>query len=93
MTVIANDFVPIVPYETNVVSLGVGQRADVIVKATGKPTDAVWMRSNMSTQCSITQQPYALAPIYYSQANTSGTPRTVAHPYTETGCINVRASK
>lgn len=29
--VIANDFVPINPYETNVITLGVGQRSDVIV--------------------------------------------------------------
>ena len=31
MTVIANDFVPINPYSTGVVTLGVGQRADVVV--------------------------------------------------------------
>lgn len=31
LKVIANDFVPIDPYETNVVTLGVGQRSDVIV--------------------------------------------------------------
>jgi FtsP/CotA-like multicopper oxidase with cupredoxin domain len=30
-TVIANDFVPINPYTTNVITLGVGQRSDVIV--------------------------------------------------------------
>jgi FtsP/CotA-like multicopper oxidase with cupredoxin domain len=30
-TVIANDFVPINPYSTNVITLGVGQRSDVIV--------------------------------------------------------------
>jgi FtsP/CotA-like multicopper oxidase with cupredoxin domain len=30
-TVIANDFIPINPYSTNVITLGVGQRSDVIV--------------------------------------------------------------
>jgi FtsP/CotA-like multicopper oxidase with cupredoxin domain len=30
-TVIANDFVPINPYSTSVITLGVGQRSDVIV--------------------------------------------------------------
>jgi FtsP/CotA-like multicopper oxidase with cupredoxin domain len=33
-TVIANDFVHINPYETNVITLGVGQRSDVIVSHT-----------------------------------------------------------
>lgn len=44
MTVVANDFVPLVPYETDLVTLSVGQRSDVIVEATGDATDAVWMR-------------------------------------------------
>lgn len=43
LQVIANDFTPIVPYETDVVSLGVGQRSDVLVKAVGKPKDAYWV--------------------------------------------------
>jgi FtsP/CotA-like multicopper oxidase with cupredoxin domain len=43
MTVIANDFTPIQPRDTNVVTLGIGQRADVLVKATGQPTDAVFL--------------------------------------------------
>jgi FtsP/CotA-like multicopper oxidase with cupredoxin domain len=30
-TVIANDFVPIQPYTTNVITLGVAQRSDIIV--------------------------------------------------------------
>ncbi|MCJ1478311.1 hypothetical protein MMC13_006988 [Lambiella insularis] len=74
MTVIANDFVPIVPYTTNVVTLAVGQRTDVLVKATGKATDSVWMRSDISGNCSLSNQPHALAAIYYSQANMSATP-------------------
>jgi hypothetical protein len=47
MQVISNDFMPIEPYNTSMVSLGVGQRADVIVYGSGKPTDKVWMRSNI----------------------------------------------
>lgn len=34
LSVIANDFVPIIPYTTNVVTLGVGQRSDIIVRHT-----------------------------------------------------------
>ncbi|KAL9118846.1 MAG: hypothetical protein Q9187_004603 [Circinaria calcarea] len=51
MIVIANDFVPVQPYRTSVVTLGVGQRSDVIVKANGRPTDAVWMRSEFDLNC------------------------------------------
>lgn len=82
MTVFANDFVPIVPYTTDVVTLGVGQRSDVIVKATGKPTDAVWMRSGLTSVfeggCSLPDgiSPEGVAAIYYEQANTTSVPTT-----------------
>lgn len=65
LKVIANDFVPVEPYETEVVTLGIGQRTDVIVKADQKP-GAYWMRSNISTTCSPTRfQGNALAVIHY----------------------------
>jgi FtsP/CotA-like multicopper oxidase with cupredoxin domain len=34
-TVIANDFVPIKPYTTNVITLGVAQRSDIVVSPCG----------------------------------------------------------
>ncbi|KAI4129000.1 MAG: hypothetical protein LQ338_002467 [Usnochroma carphineum] len=76
MTVIANDFVPVKPYNATVVTVAVGQRTDVLVKATGKPTDIVWMRSNIAQgQCTEpANQPLALASIYYEHANTTGVP-------------------
>ena len=64
MTVVANDFVQVEPYETEVVTLGIGQRSDVIVEANGK-LGAYWMRSNASTICSLVNNPNALAAIYY----------------------------
>ncbi|KAF7191904.1 oxidoreductase ptaK [Pseudocercospora fuligena] len=83
MTVFANDFVPIVPYTTNVVTLGVGQRSDVIVKATGKPTDAVWMRADLGPGfleggCSLPDgiSPQGVAAIYYEKANETAVPTT-----------------
>ena len=88
MTVIANDFVPIKPYDTNVVTLGVGQRSDILVKANGLPTDAFWMRSEISTNCSHTSQPVALAAIYYEDADTDSTPKSTATSYTITNCTN-----
>ena len=47
MTVIATDFVPTQPYETDVVTLGVGQRTDVLVTAHLDPKAAVWMRTQL----------------------------------------------
>jgi FtsP/CotA-like multicopper oxidase with cupredoxin domain len=89
MTVIANDFVPINPYETDVLTLGVGQRYDVLVKGTGKASDSVWMRSSISTVCSLPKQPYALAAVYYNQANDSSTPNSLATPFDDSNCSNV----
>ena len=89
LTVIANDFVPIKPYDTNMVTLGIGQRTDVLVKATGKPTDAVWMRSDISTTCSFGKNRNALAAIYYQKADTSMKPNSTATVYSDATCANV----
>ncbi|KAI0599464.1 multicopper oxidase-domain-containing protein [Biscogniauxia sp. FL1348] len=69
MTVIANDFTPLVPYETQVVTLGVGQRVDVVVRAhADDPGATFWLRANL-TSCSSARQPDALAAIYYEGAD------------------------
>ncbi|PBP25971.1 ascorbase and Cu-oxidase [Diplocarpon rosae] len=90
MTVIANDFVPIKPYTTNVVTLGIGQRTDVLVTANvGKSNSAFWMRSNISTICSAAVQPNALAAIYYDGADTSKAPTSNAWNVPDPGsCTN-----
>lgn len=89
LEVIANDLVPIQPYTTEVVTLGIGQRTDVLVKGTGSPTDAVWMRSNISAICSLNKgNPHALAAIFYEKANTTLAPKSTAWPYVEPGCGN-----
>ena len=36
MQVIATDYMPVKPYNTSMVALGVGQRADVVVFGSGK---------------------------------------------------------
>lgn len=88
MTIIANDFVPIVPYTTDVVTLGVGQRSDIIVTATGAPNSTYWMRSNLSAVCDAPNQPYALAAIYYEDADTTAVPHTSPTAFTPV-CANV----
>jgi len=78
LQVFANDFVQIQPYTTNVITLGVGQRTDVIVDATGSSTDAVWMRSSISLPCSSNDgvSPNAVAAVYYQHANMTEVPTT-----------------
>ncbi len=74
LTVIAEDFVPVKPYNTTVVTLGVGQRADVLVTANAGPAhSSFWMRSNL-TMCSPAKQPNAVAAVYYDNADSSETP-------------------
>ncbi|CAN8101197.1 unnamed protein product [Discula destructiva] len=51
LQVIASDFVPIVPYTTESVSIGMGQRYDVIVTAT-ESTGNFWMRAIPQESCS-----------------------------------------
>jgi Multicopper oxidase len=86
MTVMANDFVPIQPYDTAVVTLGIGQRVDVIVKANGDPTKSYWMRSTIV--CSNAKQPEALAIIYYENASNSSLPSMTAPARGNAGCGN-----
>ncbi|KAF4632077.1 hypothetical protein G7Y89_g6052 [Cudoniella acicularis] len=82
MTVIANDFVPIIPYETQVVTLGIGQRTDVLITGLQNPTGSYLMRSTIARGgCSLSNQPDATAIVYYNYAALSkGTPNTTAWP-------------
>lgn len=75
LKVIANDFVEVEPYETEVVTLGIGQRTDVLVEANGD-LDAYWMRSNISVNCSLTRAPDAYAAIYYDDADDTKDPES-----------------
>ncbi|KAL6709371.1 hypothetical protein ACN47E_001778 [Coniothyrium glycines] len=82
LKVIAVDYIPVEPYMTNVVTLGIGQRTDVIVEAIGKPTDAFWMRSQLAQgfRCTLTDgiSPNALAAVYYEDADTDSIPGTTS---------------
>ncbi|KAI0474966.1 putative multicopper oxidase [Xylariaceae sp. FL0804] len=51
MTVMAADFVPVRPYTTDVLSIGIGQRYDVVVEAEHTGGD-FWMRAVPAADCS-----------------------------------------
>ncbi|MCJ1348816.1 hypothetical protein MMC31_007049, partial [Peltigera leucophlebia] len=94
LTVIANDFVPIEPYQATVLTMGVGKRTDILVTANQDPNFSYWMRSNISTICGLPNQPDSLAIISYGSANTTGAanatkkPRSVAWPFKYTNKRN-----
>jgi len=46
------------------------------------------MRSNISLICNLPHQPYALAEIFYEQADTTKQPMSQAWPYTDNGLCN-----
>lgn len=80
-TVISQDFVPIKAYETDLITLGVGQRADVVVEAVGKAKGAYWIRSTLGvgpTSCSLADgtSPNAMAALYYEGADDTAVPTT-----------------
>lgn len=87
MTVVSNDFIPIKPFKTNMLTLGVGQRHEVIVrgkkgKAAKKP---YFMRATLSPLCHLPHQPYSLAAMYYNDEDyrSNKEPRTKATPINE----------
>lgn len=82
MTIFANDFVPIKPYTTKVVTLAVGQRSDVVLEANGHG-DTFWVRSNVSSLSNVVQ-PYGRAALYYKGADTTAMPKSTPWPYDDT---------
>jgi FtsP/CotA-like multicopper oxidase with cupredoxin domain len=79
MTVIANDFVPIVPYSTKVLTLAAGQRTDVLVtaKSSIQGNGSYWLRVRQPILCSLAYQPFALAAIYYNGTDKNLTPASL----------------
>ena len=89
------DLVPVTPYQPdyNMVTLGAGQRADILVTANGSSTDAVFMRADISAFCTNDNLTYsqinAIAAIYYENADRNKTPTTTKGYYDDLRCHNV----
>lgn len=75
LKVISNDYVPIEPYTTNVVTIAVGQRVEVVVEGLSNVT-SVWMRADTGpagpASCSLNSgvSTSALAAVYYGSDET-----------------------
>jgi len=81
MQVIANDFVPIVPYTTDVLFINIGQRYDVLVTFDQAVGD-YWMRSDNQQSCASLIEPYNIKGIVHYEGSAGGIPTTTANNYT-----------
>lgn len=79
MTVIANDFVPVQPYQTEFVTIGVGQRTDVIVTASAAPGQSYWLRA-FNSPCGDTKGSDGRGIIYYTGADPAVPPTSTGNP-------------
>lgn len=85
--VIASDFVPIVPYTTTSISIGMGQRYDVIVTANqASIASDFWLRAIPDTFCSTNYNPDLIKGIIHYDDSTA-TPTTTAYTLTENDCL------
>ncbi|KAH8602219.1 putative extracellular dihydrogeodin oxidase/laccase [Bisporella sp. PMI_857] len=86
LTVIAMDLVPIVPYSTQVLSIGMGQRYDVIVDAT-ESSGNYWIRAIPQESCSENSNTDDIKGIMRYDATDTSDPETSAYTYTDS-CLD-----
>ncbi|TEA17091.1 oxidoreductase ptaK [Colletotrichum sidae] len=72
LVVTSMDWTPVEPYEVDYIALGVGGRAEVLVKATGDPEAAYALR--MRPRCATTYVWETVANVYYDQAPADAVP-------------------
>lgn len=91
LKVMANDYVEIQPYETDVVTLGVGQRTDVLIEGKNSSTQgAYWLRAVAPHDCAANDgQNVGKAAIYYEDADDSQLPFSSPNDgYDNSDCFN-----
>lgn len=98
MTVIATDYVPVVPYTADVITLGVGQRTDILVTASQPPMSSWWMRSQLPGQALCGglgtpsgpggTYPQVLAEVYYDVVPPGTTPTSTSTITSDISCEN-----
>jgi FtsP/CotA-like multicopper oxidase with cupredoxin domain len=90
--VIASDFVPIVPYYTDVLSIGMGQRYDIIVTANMSAVASdFWIRAIPDSYCSENDNSNGIRGILHYGSSTD-TPSTSAVTYEESNCAGESSS-
>jgi len=87
LEVIANDFVPIVPYNTSSVQVNIGQRYDVIVRADAEPGD-YWLRSGWTRNCGFNSNPADITGIVRYDAKSTALPTTTSNLKLNEHCLD-----
>jgi FtsP/CotA-like multicopper oxidase with cupredoxin domain len=82
LTIIAMDLVPIVPYSTQVLSIGMGQRYDIVVDASESSGD-FWIRAIPQTACSDNDNADNIKGILRYESTSTDDPTTSAYSYTD----------
>ncbi|KAE8347201.1 hypothetical protein BDV24DRAFT_173116 [Aspergillus arachidicola] len=83
MEVIATDFVPIHPYNTTQLSIGMGQRYDIIVTAKELDSGDFWLRAIPQEACSETDAVDNIKGIIRYNSSSTTEPTTSAYSYTD----------
>jgi hypothetical protein len=87
LTVIANDLVPIVPFQTNSIVIGEGQRYDLIVEANAEPGD-YWLRSGWQTACASNQNANNITGIVRYDSSSTADPVTTSDISITSNCAD-----
>ncbi|CAK1359430.1 Laccase-2 [Cercospora beticola] len=91
LKVIAADFVPIVPYTTERLSIGMGQRYDVIITADqGDVASDFWLRAVPDSFCSDNDNSDDIKGIIHYDSST-GTPQTSSQVYDQLDCFGEKS--
>ena len=82
LTVIQADFVPIVPYSTQWLFIGIGQRYDVIITAT-QAISSYWFRADVQLACGANNNNFNIKAIFNYAGAPAGEPTTLGAAYTQ----------
>ncbi|KAF2005811.1 multicopper oxidase [Amniculicola lignicola CBS 123094] len=88
--VIANDFIPIVPYSTNYLQVAIGQRYDVIITA-NQTASNYWFRADADGNCQSANNGVGRA-VWTYQGVTVADPTSAAWSTPPTGCTNFQST-
>lgn len=78
MQVIATDFVPIVPYVSDIISISIGQRYDIVFTANAT-ADNYWMRAIIQESCSTNANPKDVMGIMRYNSSSTAEPKSTAN--------------
>lgn len=85
LQVIANDLVPIVPFDTDSLLVSIGQRYDVIIEANQDPGD-YWLRSGWQSGCQTNQNADNITAIVRYDNSSTADPTTTSNITISSNC-------